>query len=102
MAIYWILDEYGKPKVVEDVLEWARWFEACDRHIRQDEIDGVQVSTVFLGIDHSFNSGTPILYETMIFGGEYDEWQRRYCTEEEATAGHIEACRMVREGGAAI
>lgn len=29
----------------------------------------VNVSTVFLAIDHAFGDGPPVLYETMIFGG---------------------------------
>ena len=29
-----------------------------------------------------------ILFETMIFGGQYDDYQWRYSTYEEAEAGH--------------
>lgn len=40
----------------------------------------VRVSTVFLGIDHRFGGdGPPVLFETMIFGGPLDQYQRR-CT----------------------
>lgn len=57
-----------------------------------------QVSTVWLGLDHSFSSAGldkrnphPIIFETMVFKkgdrGE-DVLQRRYSTEEEAIAGH--------------
>lgn len=58
------------------------------------------LSTVFLGIDHSFGGGEPVLFETMIFEvkngtvgnatGNKDEgeFQVRYCTEEEALWGH--------------
>ena len=49
---------------------------------------GAFVSTVFLGIDHSWLGGPPILFETMIFGGQFDEVQKRYCTMEEAIDGH--------------
>lgn len=49
----------------------------------------VEVSTVFLGLDHAFGrTARPVLFETMIFGGPEDGDQRRWCTEEEAQRGH--------------
>jgi hypothetical protein len=33
----------------------------------------------------------------MIFGGEHDQYQRRYATRAEAEAGHAEAVNMVIE-----
>jgi hypothetical protein len=65
--------------------------------IGEDKIDATTtVSTVWLGMDHGFNYGMvehyrPVIFETMIFGGEYDDYMRRYCSEEEARAGHDEA-----------
>ena len=55
----------------------------------------MQISTVFLGLDHAFGSGPPILWETMIFGGLLDEFQERYATKAEALAGHQQARRQV-------
>src|SRR5947207_774053 len=55
------------------------------------QIDGekIDVSTVFLGIDHGWGRRElPVLFETMVFGGKLDEWQWRYCTLEEAQVGH--------------
>jgi hypothetical protein len=53
---------------------------------------GVRISTVFLGIDHNhLRQGPPILFETMIFGGPYDQYMDRYCTWAEAEAGHARA-----------
>lgn len=57
----------------------------------------VQVSTVFLYMDHSFHGGRPLLFETMIFGGVHDNHQLRYSTWEEAEGGHEECCQMVLE-----
>ena len=52
-------------------------------------INGAKISTVFLGIDHQFGMGSPpILFETMVFGGELDQEQERYCTYREAEEGH--------------
>jgi hypothetical protein len=52
----------------------------------------VMVSTVWLGIDHSFGvPGMPIsIFETMVFDGPRDGDQYRYATEDEARAGHAE------------
>lgn len=68
-----------------------------DRIIAKDSFDGVEVSTVFLTMDHSFSKGEPILFETMIFGGQYDDYQWRYSTYEEAEAGHQAACYLINK-----
>ena len=80
---------------VEDVLEWGEWFETANRVVAKDEINGARVSTVFLGLDHSFGGNKPLLFETMIFGGEHDDYQERYTTWEEAEAGHKKAVEMI-------
>ena len=80
------------PKLVEDVIEWGSWFETADRNVASDTLkSGVRVSTVFLGLDHNFGNGEPVLFETMIFGGKHDQYQERYSTWEEAEAGHKQA-----------
>jgi hypothetical protein len=83
---------------VDDLLEWAHWFETAKRHVAYNEIDGnVQVSTVFLGLDHSFGGlGRPVLFETMVFGGPLNGEQERYCTWDEAEAGHKAILEKVR------
>ena len=88
----------GQPEVCNDTIKWALWFEKNteERIVAQDTIGDVRISTVFLGIDHNFDlSGPPILWETMIFGGEHDEYQRRYPTRDDAIAGHSEALLLV-------
>jgi hypothetical protein len=40
-------------------MEWAEWIETAERHVANDLIDGVRVSTVFLGLDHAFGSAVP-------------------------------------------
>ncbi len=88
--INYILD--GK-NVVEcnDVLEWKKWFQDADKHVAKTEKDGIRVSTIFIGINQSFDKSEPLLFETMIFGGEHDKEQWQYSTWEEAEKGHIEA-----------
>ena len=87
----------GKKAVpVEDVLEWARWFETANRRVAKDNIGEASISTVFLGIDHNFFGGKPLLFETMIFGGKHNDYQDRYHTWEEAEAGHKKAVDLVK------
>ncbi len=40
-----------------DISEWKAWFPDADRCVAKTKKDGIQVSTVFLGIDHSFGDG---------------------------------------------
>lgn len=99
----YILDQNGNPKRELDLLKWAMWMEYSHRSegkdnriVKQDHIGNVEVSTVFLGLDHSFGSGPPVLWETMIFCGEHDGWQRRYCKRNQALIGHAKAVEMVK------
>lgn len=89
MGDYYILDASHTVVPVTDVIAWGRWFETADRIVSRTARGGVSISTVFLGLDHNFYpSGRPVLFETMIFGGEDDQRTWRYHTWEEAEAGH--------------
>lgn len=89
----YILD--GKKAIkCDDLMEWAKWFENCSRRVELTERNNIKVSTVFLGLDHSFGNGKPMLFETMIFGGPHSEFCSRYTTWEEAEAGHTKACEL--------
>src|SRR6266852_1234578 len=80
---------------VEDLLEWVRWLETAERKVAHDQISpDVRVSTVFLGLDHSFDQGPPLLFETMIFGGKHSYFQERYTTWEQAEEGHKRAVKL--------
>lgn len=73
----------------KNLMEWAKWIETADRDVAKTNItDEILVSTVFLGLDHRFGEGTPLLFETMVFGGSLDEQMERYGTWEEAESGH--------------
>lgn len=87
----YILDEDGTPREEADVLVWGKWFEdnAAKRIVAADEIEGgARVSTVFLGLDHDYGDGRPVLWETMIFGGVADGYQDRYTSRDLALIGH--------------
>ena len=94
MSGKYILD--GKaPVVCDDLMEWAEWMETADRKVAAAEKGEVRVSTVFLGLDHAHMDSVPMLFETMIFGGEHDQYQERFSTWHEAEAGHKVACDLV-------
>jgi hypothetical protein len=48
------------------------------------------VSTVWLGINHRYGDGPPLIFETMVFGegSMLDLACARYSTEQEAREGH--------------
>jgi len=69
-----------------------RWLkEEMPKHQLKEDVGPEKwtVSTVFLGLDHSFEpDGPPVLWETMVFGGPEGDFQCRYATAVEARAGH--------------
>lgn len=89
---HYIMD--ADNNVIEvDLLTWARWLEESNhRVVAYTQITSqVRVSTVFIGIDHRFPGfppGPPILYETLIFGGQLNGDGSRYCSHDDALTGH--------------
>jgi hypothetical protein len=80
------LDENRKP-VRCDAIESSAYMAQNGRRVAFDAIGRVEVSTVFLGLDHSYSGHTPLLFETMVFGMD-DEIQERWTTWDEAEKGH--------------
>lgn len=105
-------------------IRWAQLSEQPEyQRVALDDLpDGSELSTVWLGLDHSHGFGQPLIFETMRFsasvetvmlaerprpyhpplpfpvpGGEPDEEteQLRYTTEEEALAAHHEIRRRL-------
>jgi hypothetical protein len=79
---------------VDNMLEWTKIFKNNNRVVKYTRYGNILISTVFLGIDHGYESKVPIVFETMVFGGKHDEYQRRYSTYDEALDGHKEACKL--------
>lgn len=86
-----ILDKNHRPVPCPSLMKWGRWLEAQWNRRVDDTIlpNGYRVSTIFLGLDHSFGEGPPLIFESMTFPG-YD--QERYSTWEQAAAGHLAMC----------
>ena len=93
--------------------EWMRNIKWADRRVALTRVDKYFVSTVLLGLDNGFGlNSKPVIFETMIWwepdvpkksefsdheiNRVWDDYQERYCTEEEAIIGHAEAVDIVR------
>jgi len=101
--MWYILDNNHKP-VTSTGIESSKWMEENPKRktvgydkLKDPNGDDVCVSTVFLGLDHSWNGGKPILWETMIFGGKNDQaYQERYSSYEDALEGHQKAINFIK------
>jgi len=95
---YYTLDE-AHGLVPATLLEWAAMFDDISkRRVGYDIVDGVTVSTVFLGTDHGFG-GHREFFETMTFGGAYDQLLIGRCaTWDEAVEGHRVTVNRLRAG----
>lgn len=95
MDMYYILDVEGKPQPT-DALTMGKWFaedETNRRRLACDRIGELKVSTVFLGLNHQWNDGPPLLWETMVFGLSGDEEiMLRYTSKVDALDGHRQMC----------
>jgi hypothetical protein len=93
---WYILDKDNKP-VKSTIVDCGKWLEANPERkaVNQDIIHDEFVSTVFLGLDHAWDSDIPVLWETMIFGGEHDQYQDRYTSHEDALEGHKKALNLI-------
>lgn len=86
--------------------DWSMAYELRqNRHVAQTTLclrgHVYHVSTVLLGLDHSFMpGGRPIIFETMVFEdgdmGGFDGICERYATKKQAARGHKAIVRYVR------
>jgi hypothetical protein len=81
---------------------FRKGFSWENRMVLHTKVGKYTVSTVDLGLNHSFTE-IPLYYETMIFNWEekegenpFEYYQERYTTEEEARVGHEEAIEYVK------
>lgn len=99
-------DRDGKPLTA---LQWAKLFEKRDPAyyvVRQTTVaDTFWISTVWLGLDHSYvPHEPPLIFETIVSWcnrtadeGLPDLDMERYSTLKEARAGHLRFVRKYRE-----
>lgn len=104
-----VYDRNGQAMTME---EWSIKMEDNDyKVIKQEEVGEYWISTVWLGLDHSFDGGDPLIFETMVFQKK-KKWQapskllpqgfwyrpdidqRRYSTLTEAIIGHEKMVKL--------
>jgi len=89
---WYILTTDNQPVAVS-IIEAAQWMEDNPTRkqigfdlLKDKNGNDVRVSTVFLGLDHSWlGYGKPVLWETMIFGGKHNGFQERYSSYEKCS-----------------
>jgi hypothetical protein len=104
-------DRRGAPMTLQ---QWAQKLEDEDyRHIARDVIGSeepldpaplITVATFWLGLNHDWRSDEPLIYETIVVGGEHDTTGMRYATENQAREGHrrvVDELRVAHSPGAA-
>jgi hypothetical protein len=101
MGNFYLLDDNNNPYEVtlEEYIAHDPLYTKRERYtIGRDMFDNdVLVSTVFLGIDHNYAgmSDEPLLFETMILGGDYDDYCVRSTSWEKALQIHKETVQLI-------
>ena len=88
---------WGREAVPATMKEWSSSYEQQNmRRVGFYKDGDLVVSTVFLGMDHSFGFGPPMIFETLTqrVGGE--ENMVRYSTWKQARAGHHAMVRKLK------
>lgn len=101
---YW-LDEDKRPWPVmaeiasDEFRNYNEWlYDPVNKNVGNNTVDGYVISTVFLGLDHSYNGDTPVLWETMVFPSKTDfgeQYCRRYMSHADALNGHNKVVRLM-------
>lgn len=90
---------YNRDGSPMTMAQWAESFrDPAQKRVAHDTVGDAEVSTVWLGLNHAWDDGPPLIFETMVFGGEHSDWQDRYSTEAEALAGHQRVVAALKRG----
>ncbi len=86
-------DYYDASKYPRGQAKWG-----TEQRVGRTQVGEYVVSTVWLmGIDHQYAmEGPPLIFETMIFGPQWNQELTRYSTEENAMRGHLATVDDVR------
>jgi hypothetical protein len=94
----WYILKRGIPVKAKSFKHYNYWsLNSKYKCVKQEHVGDIFISTVFLGLDHGHNSNIPVLWETMIFGGEHDQYMNRYSLMEDAVKGHQLALNLVNK-----
>lgn len=96
----WRPHYYSRDGQPMSLRQWAERFEddLAYKHVRMSMVGEVEVSTVWIGLPQAGSTPErPLIFESMVFGGELDGYAWRWSTLEEAEAGHDQVLAEVRE-----
>lgn len=85
--------DLDKPETLN---AWTEAWATTERQVALDRLPLATVSTVFLGLDHRWDDGPPLIFETMVFvhpalrDSPMDGYQNRCSTWAQAEAMHAE------------
>jgi hypothetical protein len=86
----------GREVMEVPLMQWARTLENSNRHVGDDYIGDVRVSTVFLGLNlDPLGRDPPLVFETMVFPS--CDLIGRWATYDEAEAEHTKVVEAYRE-----
>lgn len=83
------------PIPIDSALEWAMRFDLTNRTVKHSTVGIVEISTVFLGINFQFSAGPPLLFETTILGGQFDQSTSLCSTWKQAERMHSDCVYKV-------
>lgn len=108
---YYVLDKQHRV-IRADAHEWSLFFSDFSKRQLAETITSLyRISTVFLGIDHGWGKGPPIVFETMAFElaeteVKFSDGQKfithedfetaRYSSWDDAMAGHRAMVRRIK------
>jgi hypothetical protein len=90
-----------QPVPLEDATELADARDLAKRRVALSQIEGIEISTVFMVVDRQWRpGGPPLLFETVVRWDnctqDRDYW--RYSTWEDAVRGHQHIVEAIRSG----
>ncbi len=99
---YFYILRNKKPVPISSIDEWGRMLKRKDRRVAKTIIEGgkeeIKISTVFLGLNENYSGhGKPVLFETMVFGGDLDGDMYRYTSWTAAEKGHRKMIKRVTD-----
>lgn len=97
----WAYDRQGRAITMDQFSKLV--VDPDYKRVASDHVGPYWVSTVWLGMDHGWGQGPPLIFETMVFAADHDERTlgpdldlHRWSTEEAALRGHAEVVTLVR------
>ncbi len=99
------------PEREPDLRAWAEWMRQGARIVRKDALEPgrgarLLICTYFTGIDYNpirlsrrerERQLAPVVFETSVFGQEYDVVRERYTSWADAERGHVASVRALKE-----